>query len=184
VVQFRQTVYFRGWVKVGDDYTIQRPNGGTLGQTQSIVIYKSSNLVPGNVLQSLVFMGDCAEPLSLKDQFGASQVVAFVVNGEATNAYTNLTLTHDISVPSMTAVPVTVETLVTESNYQNFNFTDSVSGRLVSGGRSLSVNFEISIDVTVPKEYNFISSVSASASGGGTCSDVSFLTFRPPALAS
>ena len=54
VVQFGQTVYFSGFVRVGQDYVIQAPNGGTLGQSQSIVVYRSDDLSPHNLLQSLV----------------------------------------------------------------------------------------------------------------------------------
>ena len=182
VVQFRQTVYFSGFVRVGQDYVIQAPNGGTLGPSQSIVVYRSDDLSPNNVLQSLVYVGDCSEPIRLKDRFGASQVVGFRVDGESTNAFESLTVTQQVRVPSTSNSAVELVSLATQSNLRTFNLTDTVAGTNLQIGQATAFNFDVTVDVTIPREYNFVSAVSARTNDGATCSSVSLYSFRTPAL--
>ncbi|GKY98231.1 hypothetical protein MPSEU_000780800 [Mayamaea pseudoterrestris] len=159
MVQFRQTVYFSGFVRVGQDFIIQSPNGGTLGSSQSIVIYRSDDVSPGNVLQSLVYVGDCSEPLRLKSQFGASQVIGFTINGDATNAFEDLTVMQRVRVPTTSASNVELVSLATQSNIRTFNLTDIVAGDDLQIGQATAYNFDITVDLTIPRDYNLVSAV-------------------------
>jgi hypothetical protein len=182
VVMYRKLVYFRGWVNVGGDFVIKSPSGAKLGASQSIVIYKSKDLSPGNVLQSLVYVGDCSEPLSLQSHFGASRVVGFSVNGTTTKAFVDLAATHVIKVPPTSASRARLRSLTTASRFQTYNLTSQVRGRTILVGNSYAVNFNLTVDLTNRQEFKFLSTVVGVSSDKSTCSNTSLLTFPPAAI--
>jgi hypothetical protein len=188
VVTHNTSTYFSGWVHVNETYVIKSSSGGggLIGGSMSIVIYKSAQLTPGNVLQSLIFVGNCVDqPLLIQERFGASQVKGFLVNGSSTQAIQTLQLNLTVSVAatsvSVAATSVTLRTLQTQSNAAgNLNLTQTVSGRTVVPGGHESVGFDIQIDATVPKTYNFVSTVtgvSNTTRGQSTCTNVSDYSF-------
>ena len=177
VVTFQSTVYHSAWVTIGSQYRIRDPNGGELGASQSIVVYQSEDLSPSNVLQSLIFDGSCTESLQLMDQYGASQVVGFTVDGIATSAFFNATIDLGISVPSASPA-LRLAQLVVDSSEGPFNLSDQVAGAVLEGGQRESADFSLTLDLTVPRNVLFLSTVLARNvdSSSLNCTAESFLS--------
>ena len=175
-VSFDETIYFSGWVAVGSDYVIENSSGGLFRSPISILIFNSNNTVPDNLLQTLFFDADCSEPLFLKDQIGASQIVGFTVNDETTMAFLDANIALDVSVPS-TSPAVELERLFSESNFGLFNLTNSTQGTVVNPGGLFLTSFDVTIDVTVPGNAEFLSTVLGRTSGGAQCGATDFFSF-------
>jgi hypothetical protein len=157
VVAFQDAIYHQAFVSVGEQYTIEDPSGGVLGAPQSIVVYRSEDQSPSNVLQSLLFDGDCSETLELLNQFGASQVVGFTVDGKTTQAFLNATIELNITVPS--GPDVRLESLLVSSTTGNFDVSGQVAGTTLSSGDRESASFTVNLDLTVPRVVLFLSNV-------------------------
>ena len=69
-------VYFDGMVNVGETFVIDAALAGDseLRSETWVTIYDAN----GNVLQSIKFHTSCSQPLTIGDQFGAIELVAFV----------------------------------------------------------------------------------------------------------
>lgn len=179
-------MYHSAWVPVGSQYVIRDSTtpGAELGAPQSIVIYRSEDLRPANVLQSLLFDGACSQPLNLKDRFGASQVIGFTVDGDTTLAFFNATIELETSVPS-DSPGVIMQRLFSEGNLEFYELTSEVEGTVLNPGQSLNSDFRATLDLTQPEDVTFLSTVTGNTNnqGGDQCSAVSFLSI-PVGLAS
>jgi hypothetical protein len=176
VVTFEDTIYHQAWVTVGSQYSIRDGSGAALGAPQSIVVYRSEDQDPSNVLQSLVFDGSCDETLELLNQFGASQVVGFTVNGVTTRSSFNATIELEVSLPS--GPDARLDTLLVSSSEGTFDVSGQIAGSILSAGDTETASFTVDLDLTVPRVLLFLANVTATNvnDSGLRCGAESFLS--------
>jgi len=175
LVTANEVTYHAAWVPVGSQYSIQDPSDGVLPPFLSVIVSTSEEVTPDNVLQSLLFFADCSEPLVLKDQIGASQLLAFTVNGETTEAFFDANIALEVSV-SDSSPGVILKQLFSESNFGLFNLTENTTGTVIDSGNSFDTSFTVTLDLTVSGDATFLSTVTAETSPGAQCDAVSFLS--------
>jgi hypothetical protein len=176
VVTFQNAIYHQSFVTVGEQYTIEDPTGAVLGAPQSIVVYRSEDQSPSNVLQSLLFDGDCSETLELLNRFGSSEVVGFTVNGDTTRAFFNASIELTIAVPS--GPDARLESLLVSSSEGEFDVSGQVAGTTLSSGDNERASFTVNLDLTVPRVLLFLSNVTGTNANDASlsCSAESFLS--------
>lgn len=158
---------------------MQDPTGAPLGSSQSIVVFSSNDTSPANVLQSLVFDASCTQTtLALKNQFGASELVAFTVNGVTTSAFAQIFVSIRTEVPSGSP-RVILEEGFTESNTGFANLTSRIVGREVNATNPSVIGFLRTLDVTEPSTATFVSTIIGNTTSGSRCTGVSPLLTVP-----
>lgn len=191
------TVYFAGWVQVGNTFELS-DGGNEFVDDQNITIYDSNVTGPDKIIQTIVYHSSCGadsslnQGISLKDKFGAVQLVGFTneAQGEL-SCFTSSDFDIQVSVPSnVENQPVTITSMVTQYSITpdgeegNFNFTSDLGGLEISSASApVTVDLSIDLDLTSRKVYNVFTQISGITSTGQVCqgSDLyQFAAGQPP----
>ena len=192
------TVYFSGWVEVGEIIEILPPGvDAEIEPNQNITIYNSNLTSPENIVQTLVFDTSCsdnpsAQSLFLKDRFGAMQIVGYDNQAQGTvSCFVEAEIEAAISVAeSVTGQPISISSVQTrlsatpggEDDLRNF--TSDVEGtELTSGIDALSVTLSLDLNLTARRTYSVFTTVTGLTEDGRECEGSDLYQFsagQPP----
>lgn len=167
--------YHSDFVAVGEEFTIA-DGGVDVEANMNVTIYNSDNLIPENIIQTLIYHSSCSRNLFLKDRFGSIQLVVFVNDAQGVvTCFFNAT--YSFSIQNEGDFSATLLSLISITNLGVFNLTDRVAGQQISPGESFVVEEQIVIDLTVRQRYTALSTITGTSPQGNICRATDFLTF-------
>jgi len=176
-------VYHAGTVEVSAEYNVKNPPFPpfVVESRMNITVWTSSNTIPENMLQTLVFESSCNQNLFQFDRFGAHLLV--FETQDLVGYVVELTLTMNIT-NSPQGLDASLQALTTETSFDLFDFTDSslldfndyINGVILKPGTTLTPapTFDIFID---PATVTFfLTNLEARDPRGNRCQDADYLS--------
>lgn len=171
-------IYFDGMVEVGDTYPLN-DNGERFEADQFITISTTDR---GTVLQEVQYHSSCSQNLSLKDQFGANQLVSFFNEAQGNvTCFNTFDIALDIEVPiAVDNNSVTLTSLVATTSFDGaVNLTQQVNGQSVEPGGNAIVTYSFTTDASIRQLYTLMFSIGGVGNPDGTlCAGMSTIAFE------
>jgi hypothetical protein len=145
----------------------------------NITIYSTNVTEPQFQLQNLRYHSSCSSNLFLKDRFGASQLVEWenLVQGVITCFATSV-FTFELTIPiDIVGDEITLMSAVSVTNFGIFNLTDEVAGVVLTPGATLSLEFDVELDLTTRRRYTGLTTITGVTDLGVECRGIDFFSF-------
>jgi hypothetical protein len=168
-------VYHAGNVPVGSIYYLS-DNGQRFVADQNITIYASEG---GPMLQTLYYHSSCSQNLFLLDVFGASQLVEWINEEQGlVSVFANASFDLAITIPfTIVGTELTVTELFSITTFGVYNLTDEVYGMRLQPGSTITADFQVTIDLSTPQTYTFLTTIAGVTDLGVECRGVDFYNF-------
>jgi hypothetical protein len=174
-------IYHEDWVEVGQNYDLTLPEGeDRVEANMNITIYSTNVTEPQFQLQNLRYHSSCSANLFLKDRFGASQLVEWENIQGVITCFATSTFTFQLTIPvdiEAFGDEITLTSAISVTNFGIFNLTDEVNGLVLTPGATLSLDFNVSLDLTVRRRYTGLTTITGLTDTGVLCRGIDFFSF-------
>jgi hypothetical protein len=173
-------IYHEDWVQVGTNYDLTLPQGETrVAANMNITIYSTNITEPQFQLQNLRYHSSCSSNLFLKDRFGASQLVEWenLVQGVIT-CFSSSVFNFELTIPiDIQGDEITLTFAESRTNFGFFNLTDQVAGLVLTPGATLSLVFNVTLDLTIRRRYSGLTTIRGITDLSVECTGRDFFSF-------
>jgi hypothetical protein len=172
-------IYHEDWVEVGQNYDLTLPEGQTkVEANMNITIYSTNVTQPQFQLQNLRYHSSCSSNLFLKDRFGASQLVEWENDQGIITCFATSVFTFELTIPiDIVGDEITLTSAISVTNFGIFNLTDEVAGMVLTPGATLSLEFNVDLDLTERRRYTGLTTITGVTDLGVECRGIDFFSF-------